>query len=120
MDAPQLLGSIANLSDEDKSRLLRLLQDADKRVCRKAEEDARRAEMERDAKEREMRQVKITELKKEIRELDEQHTSACTNDDRDMVEWVDGQFAALRRAYGDLYDVARAEIAREDRAAGGY
>ena len=120
MDAPQLLGSIANLSDEDKSRLLRLLQDADKRVCRKAEEDARRAEMERDAKERERRREKIDELKKEIRELDEQYTSACKNNDLDMVEWAEGQFFAFRRAYGDLYGEAREEIADEDRKAQGY
>ena len=120
MDAEQLLDAIAKWSDEEKTSLLRLLQEADKRVCRKAEEDAERAEVERDAKERERRQAKIAELKKEIRELDETYTNACANDDRDKVEWVDGQLAAYRRAYGDLYDVAREEIAQEDRAARGY
>lgn len=120
MDATQLLAAIANWSDEDKSQLLRLLQEADKRVCRKVEDDARRAEVKRDAKERERKQAKIAELKKTIRELDAQYTSACTNEDRKMVEWVDGQFAAYRRDYGDLYGVAREEVAREDRDAQGY
>ena len=120
MNAHQLLSEIAQLSDEEKSRLWRLLQEADKRVCRKAEDDARRAEEERDAKKREMREAKIAELKTTIRELDEMYTHACEENDLDMVEWADDQFAAYRRDYGGLYGVAREEIAQEDRAARGY
>lgn len=120
MDATQLLDTIAKWSDEEKTSLLRLLQEADKRVCRKAEDTARRAEEERDAKKREWRQAKIAKLKKEIRDLDEQYTYACEENDLDMEEWAGSQFVALKRAYGDLYDVAREEITQEDRAARGY
>ena len=61
-----------------------------------------------------------TYLAQEIRELDEQYTSACKNNDLDMVEWAEGQFFAFRRAYGDLYGEAREEIADEDRKAQSY
>jgi len=120
MNATQLLDAIAKWSDEDKSRLLRLLQHADKLVCLKGERDAIREERERGAKERERRQAKIAEIKKHIRELehirelDKQYAYACKENDLDMLEWVNGQFAALKRAYDYLYDEEREEIARED------
>ena len=104
---------IAQWSDKQKSDLLRLLQDADKRVCRQKYEKDEMAARQQQALEVDKKRKKIDELKKIICELKETYTKACIDVDYDMIEWAEKQQAAFERENPELYYIARDEITRE-------